>query len=81
MEQVAEIIGVIGVLLVVSAYFLISSGRLEAYTVRYHSLNLVGSLGILFSVFYYWNLSTLLIQCIWIAISLYGLWRALRVKN
>lgn len=75
METLSEIIGLVGVALIVLAYFLISAEKISSKSTKYHILNLVGAILILVSLVYHWNLPSFVIEVIWISISMYGLWR------
>lgn len=65
-----------GVGCVLVAYFLLQSGRMPATAPAYSWLNIAGSSAILVSLTHAFNLSSFVIQVAWIAISLWGLWRA-----
>jgi hypothetical protein len=77
----SDFVGMAGVALVLVAYFLLQSGRLAPTAASYSWLNLLGSLAILASLAYAFNLSSFVIQVAWIAISAYGLWRARAVAR
>jgi len=70
-----DIIGILGVGIILLAYFQIQTGRITADHLRYSLLNLVGSVMMLVSLYYRWNTPSVLIQTCWIAISLYGIWK------
>jgi hypothetical protein len=72
-----DIVGLLGSVLVVASYFLLQSGRLSGTGLAYQLINIAGSGGILVSLFGGFNLSVALLQCTWIAISLYGIVRGL----
>lgn len=72
-----DIVGLLGSVLVVASYFLLQSGRLSGTGLPYQLINIAGSGGILVSLFGGFNLSVALLQCTWIAISLYGIVRGL----
>jgi hypothetical protein len=74
----ANIIGVIGVVLVLLAYILLQIGKMKAVWVSYSLLNFIGSAMILVSLYYYWNLASAVIEIAWFIISLYGLIKSLR---
>lgn len=76
-----DIVGLLGSVLVVASYFLLQSGRLSGTALTYQSLNILGSGGILVSLFGGFNLSVALLQCTWIAISLYGIVRGVRSRS
>ena len=75
-----DFVGFAGVLLVLGAYFLLQTGRMRGDRVPYSLVNAVGAAGILVPVWYApsMNWSVLFIEAAWIAISLYGIWHALR---
>ena len=77
----SDLVGIAGVVLVLLAYLLLQTGKLASTTASYSLLNLLGSLAILVSLFYAFNLSSLVIQIAWIAISIYGLRRAWRARH
>lgn len=76
-----NITGLIGVGLILVAYFLLQVGKLEQRDERYSWLNLIGALMIVVSLLKNWNLPSFVIEIFWIAISIYGLTRARRLKN
>jgi hypothetical protein len=67
------IIGTGGVLIILVTYFLLMSNRLPASSYLYSILNMLGGFMILFSLFYAWNLSAVLMEVAWILISLFGI--------
>ena len=77
----ANLIGLLGVAGLLSAYLLLQSGRLRAEAPSYSLLNALGSGGILFSLIYDFNLSAALIEGLWLVISLYGLIRGFRRRS
>ncbi len=78
MAQVPNIIGTLGVALVLLAYFLLQCEKLSNRGYAYPILNLLGALLILYSLFYVWNLPSVIIEVAWIAISVFGIIRRLR---
>jgi hypothetical protein len=70
-----DLVGNVGVALVLSAYLGLTLGRLASDRPPYLLLNLVGSALLLVSLAFAFNLSAVLIQVFWIAISLIGLGR------
>ncbi len=81
MELAANIVGIVGVALVVYAYYAISVEKLTGRDPAYHAYNCSGATLILLSLLVNWNLPSAIIEGIWIAISLYGLMRTLRRKS
>ena len=72
--------GLVGVGVIVAAYFANQQGWLDAEDWRFPAANLVGSLLILVSLWTAWNLPSAVIEVIWAAISLYGLIRRSRQR-
>jgi hypothetical protein len=78
---VADGIGLFGAALIVLAYFLLQTGRLDSLSLSFSIINALGASGILFSLFFEFNLSAFAIESFWLVISLYGIYRAMRVRN
>lgn len=78
MESYATEIGLLGVAIVAVAYGLFAARRLTGDDWRYPVLNIVGTLCIFYSLIYQWNLPSVAVQVMWIAISLLGLVRIVR---
>ncbi len=72
-----DIIGLIGVALIAIAYIQIQTQKKQQDTapLSYSVMNLCGSAMLLFSLCFNWNLAAVIIQLIWISISLFGIWR------
>ena len=76
-----DLVGLLGTALVVGSYFLLQSGRLSGTGLPYQSINIVGSGCILVSLVGGFNLSVALLQCTWIAISVYGIARGVITRR
>jgi len=70
-----NVVGNLGVLLIVGSYFLVQIRRMSALNPPYILLNGMGALLILYSLWFDFNLSAFLIEVIWLLISLVGLGR------
>jgi hypothetical protein len=70
-----NVVGNIGVVLIVGTYFLVQVRRMSATEPPYIVLNGLGALFILYSLWFDFNLSAFLIELIWLLISLLGLGR------
>ena len=81
MDIFADIVGVLGVGLVVVAYALLQLEKITVNHITYSLLNMLGSFGIMFSLNWTWNLPSFVIQSFWILISLYGIVKVLRGKR
>lgn len=76
----ADMVGLVGVVIILSAYALLQSGRLAVRAPIYSAMNLVGSGFILFSLTVDFNLPSAIIEGAWALISIYGLAVALRKR-
>lgn len=72
----ANPIGIVGVAIILLAYMLLQLHRMSAHSLAYTTVNAVGSVLILISLYYHMNIASLIIEIAWLAISLYGMWRA-----
>ena len=79
-NMIPDIIGLVGISFILGMYFLLQIGKLDSRDKAYSLGNLFGSACLLFSLFFNWNLSAVILQCCWIAISLYGLLKAYRLN-
>ncbi len=78
MELLADIIGIIGTLMIVLAYFLMQNGKMHGTSWSYLWLNLAGALMLLYSLFWFWNLASVIIEIFWIGITIYGMIKKIR---
>ena len=74
-------LGVLGSLIIIAAYFATQRGWVEASDWRFPLANLIGALLILLSLMFAWNLAAFVMEIFWIAISIYGLARAVAARN
>lgn len=81
MAEISNIIGIVGVVLVVLAYFLLQYEKLPAHGYAFPVLNLLGALMILFSLIYAWNLPSAVIETAWVIVSLFGIARKWRHRK
>ena len=79
--DILTILGFAGSIMVLIAYFANQTGRLASDDWRFPFINLTGSLMILASFYTAINWPSLFIEVFWIAISLYGLARTLRLSR
>lgn len=70
-----DLIGVVGVLLILVAYAGATTGRLDPKKAPALLLNLAGALLILLSLVYDFNLAAVLMEGAWAAVALFGLGR------
>jgi len=72
-----DLVGFIGVLLIVIAYLLLQLDKLPSSSPSYSLLNAAGALLIIISLIFNFNLSAFIVEVFWFFISLFGLTRAL----
>jgi hypothetical protein len=77
MPTLPDIIGYGGVSLVVGTYFLSQIGRMDVNRALYPSLNALGAVMILYSLYHRPNPPSIVIEFFWLLISVVGLLRAL----
>ena len=58
----------------------LQTNRLSATSIWYSLINMCGSGLILFSLFFAWNLSAAIVEGLWVLISAYGVFKALRMR-
>lgn len=70
-----DLLGNIGVVLILATYLLLQLEKLSATSLLYSATNGLGALLILVSLIYEFNLSAFIIEAFWLLISIYGLVR------
>lgn len=70
-----DLVGNVGVLLVLGTYLLVQMGRMDIRRPAYSSANALGAVLIIVSLLHDFNLSSFVIEIAWLGISLYGLAR------
>jgi hypothetical protein len=76
-----DLFGLVGVVLVMAMYILLQTGRTTAEQPAFSVGNALGSALILFSLAHEFNFAAALIEVFWLLISLYGIWRSLRLRR
>ena len=76
-----DVVGTIGVVLIVGTYFLVQIGRLRAEALSYSAANGLGAALILLSLMVEFNFSAFLVEFFWLLISLIGVWRYLASRT
>ena len=73
MTLIADIVGVLGSLIIAGCYWANTTQRLEAHDRWYHTLNLVGAMLILYSLYHRPNPGAIVIEVIWVAVATWGI--------
>ena len=75
-----DVVGMVGVLIIVGAYLLLQVERINSKSLEYSLSNAMGSIMILYSFMEYWDLASVAIEVFWMMISLYGVYKYFRRK-
>ena len=70
-----DLLGMIGVVLILATYMLLQLEKLSATSFLYSATNGLGASLILVSLIYDFNLSAFIIEAFWLLISIYGIVR------
>ena len=73
-----DFLGNIGVVLIIIAYLLLQLNRIGSNSLSYSLLNAIGAALIIVSLLFSFNLSAFIMEAVWVAISLFGLYRYFR---
>lgn len=73
MDILFNMIGIAGMALFLVAYFLLQRDIFSAHDPRYLWMNFAGSIALIISLLWSWNLAAFLLESAWAFISTYGL--------
>ncbi|MEL6106384.1 MAG: hypothetical protein AAFU85_10120 [Planctomycetota bacterium] len=73
--QFHDVIGFVGIALIVGCYLLLQTERLRSDDIKYSIFNGIGAICILVSLCFEFNLSAFIVETIWVLISLVGIGR------
>lgn len=73
-----DIIGTVGVFLIVLAYLLLQLEKISSRDILYSGMNAAGASLIIFSLIFEFNFSAFLIEFFWVIISLLGIYKGLK---
>ena len=76
-----DLIGNIGVIVLMTAYLMLQLGKLRSDGLAYSLSNAVGAGFIVVSLLVNFNLSALLMEVFWVLISFVGIFRYFRLKS
>ena len=68
-----DIVGTLGVAVIILAYILLQIGRLLSEQLAYSLMNAVGATLILISLYYSFNFPSFIVEFFWLLISLFGI--------
>ena len=70
----SDVVGTIGVVAIVSTYFLLQINKVSSKGLAFSLVNAIGSMMIFYSLLENWNFSSALIEFFWILISFIGVY-------
>jgi len=73
-----DLVGNVGVVCILGTYLLLQLGRMSATALSFSLINGLGAALILVSLVVDFNLSSFIIEIVWLVISVAGVWRSLR---
>ncbi|WP_320033462.1 CBU_0592 family membrane protein [Halarcobacter sp.] len=76
--DIFQLIGFIGMVFVVVAYFLLQTEKKKITSWTYQVLNLIGAILLLISLFVHFNLGSFVIEIFWIIITILGMYKNLK---
>ena len=76
-----DIIGTLGVGVIVITYLLLQLGRIKSDQLVYSLLNGVGAALILISLYYDFNLPSVIVEAFWLVISIFGILKYLVART
>lgn len=76
-----DAVGMLGVALLLTSYFMLQIGRLDGQDIVYSACNGIAAILIIISLFYTFNLASFVIEVFWLAISLIGVFRWLKTRK
>ncbi len=71
--DIFQIIGFIGMLFIVYAYFLLQTRKVQHSSLKFQIFNLIGAILLIISLLVHFNLGSFLIEIFWIIITIYGI--------
>ena len=80
-SALSDIVGIIGVILVLIAYYLLQAEKMHAASPYYLKLNIAGAVLILYSLCFDWNLAAVINEVAWLIISVWGMFKSLRGRR
>ena len=81
MIGIPDIIGLIGVTLLISTYALLQFDRIDPKGFWYSFNNMIVAILVTVSLLYNWNLASMVIEVFWFSLSVYGLFKFYRLRK
>ena len=79
--DIFQLIGLLGMICIVAAYFLLQIGRINSETLAYQTINLTGAILLIISLLEHFNLGSFLIEVFWIFITFFGFYKIYKKRR
>lgn len=79
--DIFQFIGLLGMICIVLAYFLLQIGKMTSADLSYQLINLAGAILLIISLLVHFNLGSFLIEVFWIFITIYGIFKIYKDKR
>lgn len=76
-----NLVGLLGVTIVLYTYLMLQIGKMSKDSIWFSLLNAMGSILILFSLYFHWNFPSVIIEIVWLSISIYGFIKSIYPKR
>lgn len=81
MIGIPDIIGLIGVTLLISTYALLQFDRIDPKGFWYSFNNMIVAILVTVSLLYSWNLASMVIEVFWFSLSVYGVYKFYKLRK
>lgn len=79
--MIFDIIGMIGVFMILIVYGAVQLDKMDVKSTAYSVVNAVGAVLILISLYVTFNLASFVIEVAWLVMSIFGIYQALKRKK
>ena len=79
--MIFDLIGMIGVIMILTVYGMVQIDRIDVKSISYSVYNAVGAVLILISLLVTFNLASFVIEIAWLGISIFGIIQAMKRKQ
>jgi hypothetical protein len=76
-DFIPDVLGLCGVFIILWYYFLLQVGKCNSESLVFSAANFIGSILLLISLWFNWNLASVIVEIAWLMISLYGIFKHL----
>lgn len=77
--MITDIFGWVGAVLILLAYYFVSSGKLKPKSYSFHSMNFIGAFGVAVHAFSQKAFPVMFLNVVWVLVSIYGIFKYRRI--